>query len=40
LTTANLPCYSQAPAVGWKELYEYALLIVAILHFVAFVFWE
>jgi hypothetical protein len=26
--------------VGWKEPYEYAILIVAILHFVAFVLWE
>ncbi|KAG0649214.1 putative MFS-type transporter [Hyphodiscus hymeniophilus] len=31
---------SQAPAVGWKEPYEYSLLIVSILHILAFIFWE
>jgi MFS family permease len=31
---------SQAPAVGWDEPYEYVLLIVSILHFIAFVIWE
>ncbi|PVI06245.1 MFS general substrate transporter [Periconia macrospinosa] len=31
---------SQAPAVGWTETYEYVLLIVAILHFIAFFVWE
>jgi MFS family permease len=33
-------CDSQAPVIGWEEPYEYALLIVSILHFVAFVIWE
>ncbi|KAL2822271.1 MFS general substrate transporter [Aspergillus cavernicola] len=32
--------WNQAPAVGWDEPYEYALLIVSILHFVAFGIWE
>jgi hypothetical protein len=31
---------SQAPIVGWKEPYEYTLLIVSLLHFLAFVVWE
>lgn len=31
---------SQAPIVGWEEPYEYALLIVSIVHFVAFAVWE
>ena len=31
---------SQAPVVSWKEPYEYALLIVSILHFFAFAIWE
>ncbi|KFX88787.1 hypothetical protein V490_07397 [Pseudogymnoascus sp. VKM F-3557] len=32
--------WNQAPVVGWKEPYEYALLIVATLHLVAFAIWE
>ncbi len=32
--------HSQAPVVGWQEPYEYILLIVALLHFAAFLFWE
>jgi MFS family permease len=32
--------YSQAPIVGWEEPYEYTLLIVSLLHFLAFVVWE
>lgn len=32
--------HSQAPAVGWKKPYEYAILIVSIAHFVAFILWE
>ena len=32
--------YSQAPAVGWKTVYIYALLIVSILHAIAFGIWE
>ncbi|KAK7424588.1 hypothetical protein QQZ08_008598 [Neonectria magnoliae] len=31
---------SQAPSVGWDELYEYALLIVVVLHLVLFGLWE
>jgi hypothetical protein len=31
---------SQAPAVGWDTPYEYILLIVSVLHFVAFAVWE
>jgi hypothetical protein len=31
---------SQAPVVSWQEPYEYALLIVSMLHFVAFAIWE
>lgn len=31
---------SQAPSVGWKTPYEYILLIVAILHLLAFLYWE
>lgn len=31
---------SQAPVVSWEEPYEYTLLIVSILHFVAFAIWE
>ncbi|RFU78517.1 efflux pump antibiotic resistance [Trichoderma arundinaceum] len=30
----------QAPFVGWREPYEYALLITAVVHLTAFVFWE
>ncbi|PON22086.1 hypothetical protein TGAM01_v208960 [Trichoderma gamsii] len=32
--------WNQAPVIGWEEPYEYALLIVSILHFVAFAIWE
>ncbi|UPL03529.1 hypothetical protein LCI18_014463 [Fusarium solani-melongenae] len=32
--------WNQAPSAGWDEPYEYALLIVAVAHLVAFVFWE
>ncbi|KAK7416683.1 hypothetical protein QQX98_005009 [Neonectria punicea] len=32
--------WNQAPSVGWDEPYEYALLIVAVLHLVLFVLWE
>ncbi|KAI3318441.1 MFS general substrate transporter [Xylariaceae sp. AK1471] len=32
--------WNQAPLVGWSSPYEIALLIVAVLHFVAFAFWE
>ncbi|OBT77547.1 hypothetical protein VF21_04575 [Pseudogymnoascus sp. 05NY08] len=32
--------WNQAPVVSWKEPYEYTLLIVSILHFVAFAIWE
>ncbi|KAI0267339.1 major facilitator superfamily domain-containing protein [Gloeopeniophorella convolvens] len=32
--------WNQAPAVGWQEPYEYILLIVSVLHFVAFAYWE
>jgi predicted MFS family arabinose efflux permease len=31
---------SQAPLVGWDEPYEIALLVVSILHFTAFWYWE
>lgn len=31
---------SQAPLVGWNEPYEYALLIVSLLHIVVFLVWE
>ncbi|KAI0271711.1 major facilitator superfamily domain-containing protein [Gloeopeniophorella convolvens] len=32
--------WNQAPAVGWQEPYVYILLIVAVLHFFAFAYWE
>ncbi|KFY92969.1 hypothetical protein V498_04639 [Pseudogymnoascus sp. VKM F-4517 (FW-2822)] len=32
--------WNQAPVVSWKEPYEYAILTVSILHFVAFAIWE
>ncbi|KAL2826018.1 MFS general substrate transporter [Aspergillus pseudoustus] len=32
--------WNQAPIVGWTEPYEYALLIVSLLHFLAFAIWE
>jgi hypothetical protein len=32
--------HSQAPAVGWDKPYEYILLIVSLLHIVAFLIWE
>lgn len=31
---------SQAPSVGWETPYVYSLLIVAILHLLAFLYWE
>lgn len=40
LLTVGPIFHSQAPIVGWKEPYEYALLIVSLLHFLAFVVWE
>lgn len=35
-----LTYHSQAPIVGWQNPYEYVLLIVSIIHFGAFLFWE
>ncbi|KAF2122650.1 major facilitator superfamily domain-containing protein [Lophiotrema nucula] len=32
--------WNQAPIVGWTEPYEYILLIVSLLHFVAFILWS
>ncbi|KFY43543.1 hypothetical protein V495_03903 [Pseudogymnoascus sp. VKM F-4514 (FW-929)] len=32
--------WNQAPSVGWQNPYEYVLLIVSVLHFSAFGFWE
>ncbi|CAG7998833.1 unnamed protein product [Penicillium salamii] len=32
--------WNQAPSVGWQNPYEYALLIVALAHLVAFIAWE
>ena len=32
--------WNQASVVGWEEVYVYVLLIVAILHFCIFIFWE
>ncbi|PTB66876.1 MFS general substrate transporter [Trichoderma citrinoviride] len=32
--------WNQAPIVGWKNTYEYILLIVAIGHFAVFLIWE
>ncbi|KAL7933044.1 major facilitator superfamily domain-containing protein [Trichoderma chlorosporum] len=32
--------WNQAPSVGWKEPYEYALLIAAVVHLAAFILWE
>ncbi|KAL3477379.1 major facilitator superfamily domain-containing protein [Aspergillus californicus] len=32
--------WNQAPIVGWTEPYEYALLIVSLLHFVLFALWS
>ncbi|KAI0057295.1 MFS general substrate transporter [Artomyces pyxidatus] len=32
--------WNQAPAVGWQTPYEYILLIVSLLHFGAFCYWE
>ncbi|KAH8820244.1 major facilitator superfamily domain-containing protein [Xylogone sp. PMI_703] len=32
--------WNQAPAVGWKEPYEYILLIISFLHFGLFILWE
>ncbi|KAL5343900.1 MFS general substrate transporter [Aspergillus crustosus] len=32
--------WNQAPVAGWKEPYEYALLLVSLLHFLAFSIWE
>ncbi|KAI0914181.1 MFS general substrate transporter [Ustulina deusta] len=32
--------WNQAPLVGWKTAYVIVLLIVSVLHFVAFVIWE
>jgi hypothetical protein len=32
--------FSQAPFAGWQNPYEYTLLIISILHFCAFIFWE
>ncbi|KAG0652294.1 putative MFS-type transporter [Hyphodiscus hymeniophilus] len=32
--------FFQAPFIGWNEPYEYALLIAAVLHVAAFVYWE
>ncbi|KAL6697389.1 major facilitator superfamily domain-containing protein [Trichoderma pleuroticola] len=32
--------WNQAPAVGWATPYEYALLMVAVLHFAGFALWE
>uniref|UniRef100_A0A8H7NHS9 Major facilitator superfamily (MFS) profile domain-containing protein n=1 Tax=Bionectria ochroleuca TaxID=29856 RepID=A0A8H7NHS9_BIOOC len=32
--------WNQAPSAGWDEAYEYALLIVSVVHLAAFVFWE
>jgi len=35
-----LQSHSQAPSVGWDEPYEYALLIVSVLHLAGFIIWE
>ncbi|KAI0049719.1 MFS general substrate transporter [Auriscalpium vulgare] len=32
--------WNQAPTVGWQEPYEYVLLIISIIHAVAFCLWE
>ncbi|KIW70364.1 hypothetical protein PV04_02639 [Phialophora macrospora] len=44
LATAGLILFNfvwnQAPAVGWDMPYEYILLIVSVLHIVAFLIWE
>ncbi|KAH6639609.1 major facilitator superfamily domain-containing protein [Boeremia exigua] len=32
--------WNQAPLVGWDSPYEIALLIIAIIHFAAFAYWE
>ncbi|KAF1971678.1 MFS general substrate transporter [Bimuria novae-zelandiae CBS 107.79] len=32
--------WNQAPSVGWKELYEYSLLIVSVLYLIGLVLWE
>jgi MFS family permease len=32
--------YSQAPLAGWNSPYEITLLIIALIHFAAFAYWE
>ncbi|KAH8805234.1 major facilitator superfamily domain-containing protein [Xylogone sp. PMI_703] len=32
--------WNQAPFVGWNKAYEYSLLVVALIHLAAFVWWE
>ncbi|KAH8797340.1 major facilitator superfamily domain-containing protein [Xylogone sp. PMI_703] len=32
--------WNQAPAVGWKTSYEYALLVISLAHFIGFICWE